>query len=470
MSDPFQTGLMQDLQVQQRQGLIMTPALTQALQILAMPALELSQFVQEQLEENPVLETKEYSEEQQSGGQEERINYDETAVEEIWQRLLKAHSEEPGIYAPLLKEEGYKQVLRAPEEQQLPTFLRLQLATMAGSPAAKTAAEYLIEHLDENGYLALPLEQLSLSGGFSVEVAEQALTLLQSLEPTGVGARDLAECLALQIGPAEPQRDLVLRIITQHLDDLARNRVRDLARVLKVSVEAVEEAFARIRELNPRPAGFFAGGAQPVQYIVPDIFVTKAGDDYQVTLNENLEPKLQISSFYRHFATSSWQDPDAQEYMKQKLNAAINLIRNIEKRRDTVYRLAQIVVERQRGFLENGLPGLAPLTMKDVADQAELHESTVSRAIAGKYIQTPRGVFEWKFFFPRAYDTEQGQVAPAWVKSQLLELVEAEDKHKPFSDTQLQELLDQRGISVARRTVAKYREQLGIPARAIRRR
>jgi RNA polymerase sigma-54 factor len=250
---------------------------------------------------------------------------------------------------------------------------------------------------------------------------------------------------------------------------VAANRVREAARALKSGVLQVEGAFKQIRGLAPRPAAHINGGAQ-APYINPDVVIRKIDGEYQVLLNDSLLPRLHISHYYRERDPLLWQDKGAAAYLKRALGEAENLLRNIEKRRQTVYRLALLTLEQQRGFFEQGLSALSPLTMKEAAEELSLHESTVSRAIAGKYLQTPRGLFPWKFFFPRACAGGLGRLTPAWVKDQLKELIAAEHKSNPLSDRRLAEMLAEQGIKLARRTVTKYREELGIAARQFRRR
>lgn len=468
-----ENGLRHDLSLQQKQGLVLTPALTQSLHILTLPVLELAEYVREQVEENPALELGEPDGAGEDTPAARDLAYDETAYEENWQRQLLSAPDEQRFYGSLAaapERDGLSPVLAAREEQGLTQLLRLQLAMREAPAQLLAAALLIIEHLDEDGYLSLSLPRLAEFCGCAEAQLYPALALVQSLEPSGVAARDLRECLRLQVGGDEPQRELILAVIDNHLPDVAKNRVRETARALKASAEQIEYAFTRIRALNPRPAAGMEGHSADTQYIVPDVFVRKIDGEYYILLNENLEPRLHIGSYYRRLDPQYRQDEEVQEYLRQKLAAAQSLIRNIERRRQTIYRLAQIVVERQRGFLEHGLAALSPLTMKEVAEQAELHESTVSRAIAGKYVQTPRGVYEWKFFFPRAYGEKDGEITPAWVKEQLAELIAGEDKADPYSDQRLQELLATRGAKVARRTVAKYREALGIPPRSMRRR
>jgi RNA polymerase sigma-54 factor len=480
MNEGAQGRLEPALQLRQTQQLALTPALQQSLHILALPALELSLYIRAQVEQNPLLELAEFSEEADSGEAEaphfagaEKLAYDEAAYEESWQRYVNAAQYEPHLYAASAREAAppdLSAVLPAREEQGLATQLRLQLALKQAPTALKEAAELIIEYLDGDGYLSLPLSALEAESGCGAAVLEQALALVQSLEPPGVAARDLRECLRLQIGSHETERELLCTVIENHLPDVAAQRVREAARALKVSAARMERVFQRIRALAPRPAAHLSGGGGEAAYIAPDVIIRQEGAQYQVLLNDSLLPRVYISPVYRRAEPLLRQDKEAAAYVKRALGEAHSLLRNIEKRRQTVYRLALLTAERQHGFFEHGPACLAPWTMKEAAEQLELHESTISRAIAGKYVQTPRGVFLWKYFFPRAYGAGPGALTPAWAKEQLKELVAVEDKARPFSDRRLAEILGKRGLTLARRTVAKYREQLGIAARHLRRR
>ena len=461
------------LQLRQAQQLALTPALKQSLQILAMPALELSQYLRAQAEQNPTLELDEYNEEDEGSSQdaqERELAYDEAAYEDNWQRFLSVAQYEPHLYAAATREAAPPELsatLPAREEQELYSLLRIQLALKDAPPIVKAAAAQIIEYLDEDGYLSLPLSNLALESDYGENMLTEALGLVQSLEPPGVAARDLRECLRLQISAQEIERDLLCAVIERHLPDVAANRVREAARALKISALRVEAAFKHIRGLSPRPAANFSGGADTF-FIIPDVIIRQINDEYIVLLNDSLLPRLFISPYYCKPDPLLLRDKETADYIKRALGEAASLLRNIEKRRQTVYRLALLTLERQRGFLEQGLAALVPWTMKEAAQDLQAHESTVSRAIAGKYVQTPRGLFPWKFFFPRSYAGQPGAFTQAWIKEQLKELIATEDKDHPFSDAHLSQLLGERGIKLARRTVAKYREESGIAARQFR--
>ena len=479
MTSGFDSNLTHEMDIQQKQGLFLTPMLTQSLHILTLPVLELAEYARAQTEENPVLEL---GPDQETDGDnnpaaglpDDETNYDdaygETAFEEKRRDYFADVREVTTLYGGATPVFEQRDLISARQEQDLSSLLRLQLATRAAPRDLKEAARQIIEHLDGDGYFSLPVARLAELSGYNEELLLQALTLVQSLEPAGVAARDARECLRLQIGALEPRRELILAVIEHHLEDVAKNRAYDTARALKVSVEQVKRAYARIRALHPKPAAGLSDTRPETPYIAPDIIVSKIDGEYQVFLNENLEPRLHISAYYRHPYMLARQDEEVKKYLQEKMTAAMALIRNMEKRRETIHRLAQITMQRQRGFLDKGPAGLISLTMKELAEAAAMHESTVSRAIAGKYIQTPRGMYAWKFFFPRAYGLPGDKKAPAWIKAQLSELIAGEDKARPFSDRRLQELLAERGLLAARRTVAKYRESLGIGARTMRRR
>ncbi|MBO7662062.1 MAG: RNA polymerase factor sigma-54, partial [Clostridia bacterium] len=348
--------------------------------------------------------------------------------------------------------------------------LLLQLSMNSYPPELRRAINNLIRALDEDGYLRIPLAEIAADLQLPEEVLEQALSEVQKLDPPGVGARSLVECLCLQGPLRHPERDLIVRVISDHLSDLAAGRFRSVSRELGVSEGKLRRILDYVRTLEPRPAQLAIGDEQPA-YIVPDIIVRWVENSWRVWLTGSRRHNLRISAYYQEMMTQGDANKEAQDYLKQKITDARQLIRNMDRRRETIIKVATIMVRRQEGFLNRGLEELQPLTLKQVADEAGLHESTVCRAVSGKYVDTPRGVYPVRFFFSRSYSGEDGRnYSGAYVRSLIASLVAAEDKSSPLSDRQIEEALRARGVPVARRTVAKYRDEMGLPKKSFRRR
>lgn len=333
----------------------------------------------------------------------------------------------------------------------------------------KRIASYLIGNLNESGYLDIPLHEAAENLGVPEEKVEHGLRLVQSLDPAGVGARELRECLTLQLkrmGEADP---LVYRVVQDHLEDLAANRCQKVAAQLQVDPTMVQMIFDMIRLLDPKPGSQFHHD-QP-RFIIPDVTVERVEGEYVVLVNDQATPRLSINGYYEKLIRSRQEQDDAKQFIHDKLNAAMWLIRSLEQRRMTLYRVMEAVVQAQRDFFDHGLTRLRPLTLREIAERLDLHESTISRATNNKYVQTPRGIFELKYFFTSGVGMEDGGSASSEsVKLMIKNLIEEEDKKKPLSDQILAEKLKKEGISISRRTVAKYREEIRIPSSAKRKR
>ena len=335
-------------------------------------------------------------------------------------------------------------------------------------------AEFLVGSLDDNGWLATSIEDVSESIGRPVEDVERVLRVIQALEPAGVGARNLRECLLLQLEAKGLQDTLSFKIIHDHFDHLVNRRFPEIARQLKVGVEEVQQAADVIATLHPRP-GLQVSSEDP-RYVVPDLLVERVDEEYLVVLNDRHLPRLRISSAYegvlREKRKADGSDEQkTREYIQGKLNSARWLIQTIEQRRKTMIKVMNCIIREQREFFDKGIQYLRPLTLQQVARQIDMHESTVSRVCSGKYVQTPRGVFELKFFFSSGLETEDGEdVSARTARNTIKTLIDEEDKKDPLSDQRIAELLREKGLKIARRTVAKYREQLSVlPARFRRR-
>lgn len=459
------------LRLEQTQKLIMTPELRQAITILQLSALELSTFVDQQLLENPLLEVVEDSaagsnaeKENESGQSEQRTDSDSTwdmDWEEYFQRQEERITRE---YEPDPSQKNRLEpfVAMAPTLQE---YLLEQLHVQKLTVPVKYM-EYIIGNLDNNGYLELTLESIAKELKISIEMAEKALNIVQGLDPLGVGARSLEECLRLQL-PLIPKAPAKMSEFLKHLEDLAAGRIQRIAAQMQITTAEVQKLADWVRQLDPKPGRRFSESGE-IRYIVPDVVIEEIAGEFIILVNDITVPRLGINQAYRKALSQSGED-ETRKFVEQRLNSAAWLIRSIEQRRTTLYKVANAIVKRQAEFLRKGVRYLHPLNLKDIAEEVGVHESTVSRATANKYVQTPRGIFEFKFFFASGIKNEQG-VTTEGIKQVLKDLIAGESSKAPFSDQKLSELLKEKGMEISRRTVAKYRDELGIPSTALRKR
>jgi RNA polymerase sigma-54 factor len=465
-----------------RPALIMTPRLQQALKLLQVPTLELQQILKQEIMQNPLLEevdemvdNEDLAKENSPDEQQNQESEDPAEDDPIdWSEYLQDGSFDRA-YIPQ-SEESVEFLEKVPVTRtSLAESLLEQLHFLDLPPADLELADFLVGSLDDRGYLATPLDEIAAMTGVSVEHAEKVLRVLQALEPIGIGARDLRECLLIQIDARGERDQLPWRIIHDHFDHLVNRRFPEIARQLKVSVEEVQGAADAIATLNPKP-GYMVSTEDP-KYVTPDLLVERVDDEYVVLLNDRHLPRLRISSAYEGVLKDKKKsectegEAKTREYIQGKLNSARWLIQTIEQRRRTMIKVMTCIIREQREFFDKGIAFLRPLTLQQVARQIDMHESTVSRVCSGKYVQTPRGVFELKFFFSSGLATDDGEdVSARTAKDIIRNLIDEEDKKEPLSDQRIAELLHEKGLQIARRTVAKYREQLSIlPARFRRR-
>jgi len=484
------------------QRLKLAPQIIQSIEILQLPLLALEQRINQELVENPVLELRQVSAEEEALSAKEPLE-ERTAEESDFAKLdeLAEAWDDYFSYAsrprPAESEEDKKSQAMQNTPAPAPSlhdYLTMQTNLLNLKEDLRTAVENIIYNIDDNGYLRYSIEEIAASaagpvragqaGEVSLEKVEEALRVVQSLDPPGVGARDLKECLLLQMLGGEPL--LVRKIVEDHLQDIQRNLYPKVARVLGVSIEEVKEAVEFIGHLNPYPGALFSGKSAP--YVLPDVIVEVQDGEYEVRLEERLSSSVYISPYYRRLLESRGGDPKVRSFVRKKMQAGRWLIEAIEQRRNTLFKIAQALVGFQPEFLEKGVAYLKPLKMQEVADATGVHVSTVSRAVSGKYIQTPFGIYEMKFFFaggpakrpsvfislsgapplPRRLDETKGDSWKA-VKYKISQLVAKEDKKSPLSDEEIVKKLRAEGIQIARRTVAKYRRELGIPSSRRRR-
>jgi RNA polymerase sigma-54 factor len=448
-----------------RQKVTLSPQVYQGLSILAMPVAELQVLVEAELLENPVLEVEEPEDplpDAEAEDEREESEADERAWDEWLDQYEELDSAEPVVPRdPNAEEVDTDQFVGG--VQTFDDYLLQQLGMMDVDEATMHAARAIVGSLDHDGFFCVGLNEIAAIAAVDVAVAERALKVVQQLDPPGVGARSLAEALEIQMDYLGLEEPNLLRIVKEHLDDVAASHFRKIARNLKVDEDEVRRLVELLRALNPRPAGAFSPGPSP-GYIVPDVTVRRFDDEWVITPNSESVPPLRVSAKYRGMLREgSGADKETVRYLKDKIRSAETFIRNVDRRKDTVSRIAGIVLEVQSEFFEDGKGPLRPLRLEDVAVEIGVHLSTVSRGVTGKYMATPYGMFELKHFFSGGYRTSSGMdVASTTVKSRLREMLTAEDPIHPVSDQRLAEMLSEEGIPVARRTVAKYREEMGI--------
>ncbi len=457
---------------EQTQKLMMTPELRLAIKILQLSTLELKEYIEEQLVENPVLEIVEESPEVENDSSPETQKTKETEKFDIdWEQYfddigdvdVKDKSVASGQEGP--KYESY-----VAEVPTLHDYLMFQLGLAGLNKEERTVGEFIIGNIDYNGYLHCSVGEAAAQCGISPAVVKKVLKTVQGFDPPGVGARDLSECLLLQYDQLELNNELLKEIINNHLEEIAEGKVIKVAKKLGVSLKEMQEAVDSLRLLEPKPGRRFSH-IDDTRYIVPDIVIEKVEGEYIVLVNDVSIPRLTINPFYKEVVRGTFEDPEGRKFLEAKLNSAAWLMKSIEQRRLTLYKVARRIVDFQRDFFESGIKFLKPMNLKQVADTIGVHESTVSRATAGKYMQTPRGLFEMKFFFSSGISNTHGSSTSAEaVKKIIRELVDSEDPKKPLSDQKIADILNNRGIDISRRTVAKYRDEIGILPTSRRRR
>ncbi|MEK6692129.1 MAG: RNA polymerase factor sigma-54 [Nitrospirota bacterium] len=468
------------LELKLSQRLIMTPQLQQAIKLLQLSRLELSQLISQELVENPVLEevdtdvTEEEPKESIETFKDRAKDVKEPSLDEF-RFVSEDYFEERGSdgrdlgYFPDGEEEipSYEHFLSKPTT--LADHLLWQLRLSTSEKAIEEIGEVIIGNLDENGYLQSSIEEIASMSGSKSEDVERALNLIQDFDPIGVAARDIKECLIIQLRYLGLLGTQVEEIVKNHLPDIEKRSYESIARESNISLNDVLSAVKVIEGLEPKPGRSFLN--VDVRYINPDVYVQKIGDDYVITLNEDGMPKFRLSLFYKNLIrTKNFLSPAEKEYMENKFKSALWLMKSIEQRGKTIYKVAESIVNFQKNFFEKGLDHLKPMTLKDIADAISMHESTISRATTNKYMHTPQGLFELKFFFTGGLPSGGDRVSTFLVRNMIKKMVSYEDPQKPLSDQQIVELLKKNEITVARRTIAKYRIALNIPPTSIRKR
>ena len=473
---------------------ILAPRMIQSMEILQLPLQDLESRIEQEIIENPLLEARERDPDMPAEpvdrenpdaptSEERELVVDETKDQsDDFERLLEMDQEWPGHFddgprrsAGEIAEEGDRKLDAmanvVARQDSLQDYLEDQLGEFDLEPEVRRMAVRLISSLDRNGYLSAPLEDFlpPQADQQTQEIAEEALQIIQMLDPAGVGARNLQECLLLQIVPDLEFADELRVLIENHLGDLKDNRLPTISRKTGLSIDDIQEIWAELRKLNPKPGARFS--EQFVPTVNPDVFVDRMDDGtYRVRVEEGRIPQLRISKYYRQRLLSGEATPEEREYIKKKITSAQWLIESIQQRRSTLTRVSQAIVDHQTAFLEFGPEHIEPLKMQQIADKVGVHVTTISRAVDDKYVQTPRGIFALKRFFVGGTKSDSGtEVAWDAIRLKLQEVVDQEDKSAPLSDDDLAEELKKHGLTVARRTITKYREKMGIPSSRKRR-
>ncbi|OUN06963.1 RNA polymerase sigma-54 factor [Flavonifractor sp. An92] len=441
-----------ELKLEQKQMQVLSPQLIQSMEVLQMSSQELLEFVEHSLQENPVLEAEDHYERQRDDREDlRRLEWLESNDRQ--NHVYYQQDDEDRPLAPFGVAEN--------DEDTLYGHLLFQLQGLQAPEPAATAARFLAESLNPSGWLDETLEELGRAANLPPEVMEEGLRLIQSLDPVGVGARNLSECLCLQLQRNNPTDMLALRIARDGLEALARNQYGLLARRMGADVGDVRAACDRIRALNPRPGAGFASTEAP-SYITPDLLVVEQYDHFEVVPNDRFFPKLNLSGTYTRMLEEQ-PDQEVEAYLTDKLRKAKWVMSAIEQRQATLLSCAKCILQRQEPFFRLGPGHLTPMLLSDVAAEVGVHESTVSRAIKDKYLQCARGVYPLCYFFSRKLGEEGDGATADSAKALLRRLVDEEDKRHPLSDQKLCEKMEAEGCQISRRTVAKYREELHIP-------
>lgn len=485
MSGP---GIHQGFQQRQSQQLVLAPQMRQSLKILQVAALDLRAAVQEEMQTNPTLEELPMDDislertapavDQEGAapggddaGEPLELGRDFSVLEKIGQDWHDHMSDTGGVRVTTREDEERRDhfMESLTVEKSLSGHLLEQLELADASDAVRDACRYLIGSLDDRGFLTSSLADISLLCGHPLPVVQEAAKLLKSFDPPGIGAENLTDSLLLQLEQKGRGKSVAARILRDHFELLVRRRIPDISRRIGLSPEVVQEAIEEIGALDPAPGRRFAEDNNRV--VVPDVTVEPEGNDWKITVNSDYIPRLRLSSAYKELIAKGRLSKQESDYLREKLRSGKFIINAIEQRQRTLERLTREIINHQREFFAEGVHKLKPLTMTQIASLLGVHETTVSRAVANKYVKTPHGVFPLKFFFTSGYQSESGEsVANTSVKETIADIIAGEDPSAPLSDQDIVGILQQRGLKLARRTVAKYREELGLLPSNLRRR
>ncbi|HNY72144.1 MAG TPA: RNA polymerase factor sigma-54 [Syntrophales bacterium] len=473
--------LKQNLKLSQQ--LIMTPQLQQAIKLLQLSRLEMVDMINQEMEENPLLEEVSIGEDMIEEAPAETDSLRSLETDEIkpvdhtveitgegdgredfdWNNYLEDYGP-MGVTYQRAEDEGASWDNILTKTTSLTDHLMWQLKLSPMTETEMRVGEQIIGNLDQNGYLQASIEEIADQEHAAADFVTRVLKTVQSFDPPGIAARDLTECLLIQARLLGETNPLVETIIRDHLKDLEMKNYPQIARKLKVEIDEVVQAVMVISNMDPKPGSAFQ--EEKVQTVIPDVYVYKSGDDYKIVLNDDGMPRLRISNFYREIMAGmdGGRDVDTgKRYIKERVQSATWLIKSIQQRQKTIYKVAESIVNHQRNFFEKGINYLKPLVLRDIAMDVEMHESTISRVVTNKYMQTPAGLFELKYFFSSGLSKGNGEnIASKSVKEEIRKLIAEENPRKPLSDNEIVMMLKASGIKIARRTVAKYREMINI--------
>ncbi|MEW6427468.1 MAG: RNA polymerase factor sigma-54 [Thermodesulfobacteriota bacterium] len=478
-------------QVKLTQQLIMTPQLQQAIRLLQLSRLELAETVQQEIEQNPLLEEEQNQNEEQTDEENPPAGDNPEAAAAQEEHTASLSMEENPVssmdeinWADYANEYEHLPIGKPEDDSDLPsrldilskkaslqTHLQWQLSLSDLSDEEKEIGEFVIGNLNRDGFLDLTAEELADKTGCGMEQALRMIEVIQDMDPPGIGARDVKECLLLQLSRLGLGDSLAARIVSDHLHMLELKNYPAIIKATRASKKDVLAAVQIITGLDPHPGRQYSD--EEPHYIIPDVYVHKVGDEYVILLNDEGLPRLRVSGYYRDILKNRTTpaDDSTREYIQNKLKSAVWLIKSIQQRQRTIYRVVESIIRVQRDFLEHGVQHLKPLVLRDIAEDLGMHESTISRVTSNKYVHTPQGTFELKYFFNSAIERKDGgdAMASESIKNRIRQIIGGEDHQKPYSDNDIAAIFSKENIKLARRTVAKYREQMGILPSKLRR-
>ena len=477
-------ALQNRLEVKLSQKLVLTPQLQMAIKLLQMPQLELSQTLTMELTENPFLEESADNVSSDELSQEEKESFEQTDDDRDDSELpleglvsfttddyfdeRRSDGRDLGYFTPgTTTQPSFEYFLSTAPD--LYDHLIMQLRHSRDEDDVRRVAELIIGNVDEKGYLTMSVDELQQTSQSPQEIVEEALMLVQSFDPPGIAARDLRECLQLQLRPLNLLGTLVDTLIINHLELISKKKYQQVAKTCNVPLDELMAAVKIIEGLDPKPARHFSADA--THYITPDVYIFKTDEGYQIVLNDEGMPKLRINTYYlRLLQKKNLVPKDERHFLEEKLRAAKDLIKSLDHRNKTIYRVTECILNYQKDFFEAGVSQLRPLNLKDIATELNLHESTVSRVTSTKYLACPRGIYGFKYFFSNAIPSESGELSSTSVKDMIRKIIAEETATSPLSDMKIVDIFKSQNITIARRTIAKYREELKIPPQSQRRR
>ena len=455
-----------NLNLTQEQKLIMTQQMQLSIKLLQMSTYDLREYIEKEFSENPVLEAQ-YEDTKEVSKEQDRLEYKELL------KYLESDNYGSQSYGEY-DEEGISPFTFISKPESLTDYLEGQILELPIDEYMRSVCSYMVECLDQKGYLDIKKEELMNELDCSEETFNRALIVIQNLEPAGIGARDLKECLEIQLERKGENDPIVKEIIDNHLDDLADNRYQVIAKDLDITPKKAQDYGDLIKTLEPKPSrGFYTG--DEVGFIIPDAEIRKIDGEFLILMNDGVLPMLSVNPLYKDILKDSTNDKEATEYVKEKIDKAMFLIKSIEQRKSTLHKVLQKILEKQKDYFEKGEKYLKPMTLKEIAEKLEMHESTISRAIRDKYILTSMGTIKIKDLFVNSISNKEKSkgeedVTVINIKKALEEVIKEEDKRKPLSDQAISKILKEKGMAISRRTVAKYREELGIKSSSKRKR